>query len=67
VFVGSGDGPCAILALGGRTGEGVVYPRADVALQHDAGVQDETRDPKEAYARFREDTDVAYREGWLPG
>ena len=27
VFVGAGDGPCAILAVGTRSGGGVVYPR----------------------------------------
>jgi uncharacterized cupin superfamily protein len=42
VFVGAGDGPCAILAVGGRSSRDVVYPRADVALRHLAGVERET-------------------------
>jgi uncharacterized cupin superfamily protein len=66
VFVGAGDGPCAILAIGARAGEEIVYPRADVALRHNAGVEQETRDPKEAYARFAQDVETPYRDGWLP-
>jgi uncharacterized cupin superfamily protein len=65
VFVGAGDGPCAILAIGARGGEGIVYPRADVALRHGAGVDEEAPDPKVAYARFAEDVDTPYRDGWL--
>jgi len=67
VFVGAGDGPCAILAVGTRQGTGVVYPRSDVALRQHAGVEQETRDPKEAYAKIRPDVEVPYRDGWLEG
>jgi uncharacterized cupin superfamily protein len=66
VFVGAGDGPCAILAVGGRSSRDVVYPEAEVARKHGAGVAKTTRDGKEAYAAFRQDVDVPYREGWLP-
>ena len=66
VFIGAGDGPCAILAVGGRSSRDVVYPEAEVARKHGAGVAKTTRDGKEAYASFREDVDVPYREGWLP-
>ncbi len=31
VFVGAGDGPCAILAIGARMGRDIVYPRAEAA------------------------------------
>jgi uncharacterized cupin superfamily protein len=65
VFVGAGDGPCAILAVGARASRDVVYPRADVALRHGAGVEEETPDPRKAYARFAEDVDTKYRNGWL--
>ena len=55
VFVGSGDGPCLILAVGVRSkGRGLRYPVNDVALKHGAGVEEETSDPKVAYARFTE-------------
>jgi uncharacterized cupin superfamily protein len=54
VFVGAGDGPCAVLMVGARPDVGVVYPVADVALRHGAGVTRETRSPDEAYAPFPE-------------
>jgi uncharacterized cupin superfamily protein len=65
VFVGAGSGPCAILAVGGRSGTGVVYPRAEVALRHGAGVEQETTSGEEAYASFPDDTETPYRDGWL--
>jgi uncharacterized cupin superfamily protein len=53
VFVGTGDAACLILAVGARAkGRGLRYPVNDVALRHRAGVETETSDPKEAYARF---------------
>ena len=67
VFVGAGDGPCALLAVGTRAGKDVVYPRADLALHHDAGVEQETREPREAYAEMKPDVEVGYRDGWLEG
>ena len=66
VFVGAGDGPCAILAVGSRTGGDVVYPESELAQRYGAGAERETRDPKEAYAKFGEDVAAGYREGWLP-
>jgi len=51
IFVGAGDGPCVIFMAGGRTGEKrITYPRSDLALRHGAGVEQETTDPREAYA-----------------
>ena len=67
VLVGAGSGPCTILAVGSRTGGGVIYPASELAQRHGAGVEAETRDPGEAYARFRPDADVEHREDWLPG
>jgi uncharacterized cupin superfamily protein len=67
VFVGAGDGPCAILAVGTRSGGGVVYPRSELALRHRAGVERETHEAREAYAEIPPDTEVPYRDGWLPG
>ena len=53
VFVGAGSGPCAILMVGARASEdGIRYPVSDVALKHGAGVEVETPEPREAYARF---------------
>ena len=49
VFVGAGDGPCAILFVGARPHGEVVFPVDAVAGRHGAGVERETRDPREAY------------------
>ena len=54
--VGAGDGPCVIFMTGARVGwpdKGIVYPRSELALKHDAGVERETTVPREAYARSR--------------
>ena len=52
-FVGTGDGPCVIFMTGARReGDTIVYPRSEPALAHAAGVETETPDPREAYARF---------------
>src|ERR1700760_667812 len=59
VFVGAGSGPCAVLAVGTRLTDGVIYPRSELALRHGAGVERETRDPREAYAEIPPDTEVA--------
>jgi uncharacterized cupin superfamily protein len=67
VFVGAGAGPCTILAVGGRTGGDVIYPNSQLAERHGAGVEQETADPDEAYARFRPDAGAQYRDGWLTG
>jgi uncharacterized cupin superfamily protein len=65
VFVGSGDGPCIILAIGGRQYDEVVYPVSELAQCHDAGVATETAQPAEAYARYADPIDVPFRHEWL--
>ena len=66
VFVGAGDGPCAILAVGGRTIREVVYPESELAQRRGAGVANETNSPQEAYANNKPDTEIPYRDGFLP-
>jgi uncharacterized cupin superfamily protein len=66
VFVGAGDGPCAILAVGARTGGGVVYPVSEVALEHRAGVEKEATAGAQAYAGLPPDEDAEFQEAWLP-
>jgi len=66
VFVGAGDGPCAILAVGARSGGDVLYPVSELARRHGAGVERETREPAEAYAHRRPNVPVDYRERWPP-
>jgi uncharacterized cupin superfamily protein len=66
VFVGAGDGPCALLAMGTRLTDSVIYPASDLALRHGAGVTRETRDPATAYADLPDDVEIPYQPGWLP-
>ena len=72
MIVGTGDGPCVVLAVGARDhlGEdcnGGAYTVDESALRHGAGVGEETSDPGQAYARFPETEPTRYRDGWLPG
>lgn len=68
VFVGAGDGPCAILMVGGRRADGAVrYPAEPAAQRHGAAVDRETDSPKHAYARFGGLAAAGYRPGDLPG
>jgi uncharacterized cupin superfamily protein len=69
-IVGAGSGPAVILAVGAREhqagDEWGAYPLDEAAARHNAGAERETRDPKEAYARFPERRPSRYRDGWLP-
>jgi uncharacterized cupin superfamily protein len=61
IFVGAGDGPCVVFMAGSRRPpeeKGILYPRSELALRHDAGALEDTTVPAEAYARFPR---------WLPG
>jgi uncharacterized cupin superfamily protein len=66
VFVGAGDVPCGILAVGARARDAIVYPVSEPASRHGAGVETETPDPKQAYAPFGRAADAPYR-GQLDG
>ncbi len=67
VFVGAGDGPCAVLMVGARPkDEALLYPVVDVARRHGAGVAEETRSGREAYAPFGRSTSQPYPDGALP-
>jgi uncharacterized cupin superfamily protein len=67
VIVGAGDGPAVVLAVGSRGGrKGIVYPVAAAAVDHGAGVDEETTKRVEAYAKFPRSTRSRYRDGWLP-
>ena len=60
VFVGAGDAPCVLLGTGARRkGRALVYPVSGTARKHGAGVDVETGDPAEAYARFPPSTPVS--------
>jgi uncharacterized cupin superfamily protein len=64
-------GPCVVLAVGSRLHgdenvNGGAYVVDELALRHGAGVEEETSDPKQAYARFPEPEKVPYPDGMLP-
>ena len=53
IFVGAGDGPCALLMVGARSEEeSILYPVSELAAQYGASVEVETPDPDAAYADF---------------
>ena len=80
-IVGAGDSPCVVLAVGARehhttigpdgrlqgTDDWGAYTVDEAALRHGAGVEQETNDAAEAYARFPEPEPTRYGDGWLPG
>jgi uncharacterized cupin superfamily protein len=59
VFVGAGDGPCAVLMIGARRGQRLHYPVNELAARYDASVAEPTDDPAEAYADW-------HAEPWKP-
>jgi uncharacterized cupin superfamily protein len=68
-IVGAGSRPAAILAIGARERQDGAdwggYPYSRLAMKHDASAEDETTDPKVAYARFPSGTPTEFREDWL--
>jgi uncharacterized cupin superfamily protein len=55
VFVGAGDGPCAILMIGLRPKEEeLLYPVSELAAKYGASVETETNDPDVAYDGWRQ-------------
>ena len=71
VIVGAGEGRCAVLAVGARdlsTGPNWGgYTVDETALRHNAGVEQETTDPRQAYASVPRRQPTRYVDGWLPG
>jgi uncharacterized cupin superfamily protein len=69
-IIGAGSAPCLVLAVGARDRpkgqEWGAYTVDETALRHGAGVQRETTEGSEAYARFPPWELTRYRDGWLP-
>jgi uncharacterized cupin superfamily protein len=69
-IVAAGDEPCILLAVGARDrSKGPkwgAYSVDETALRRGAGVEQETTDADEAYARFGRGKLTRYQEGWLP-
>jgi len=53
VFVGAGDGPCAVLMIGSRREDAAHYPVNAVAAKYGASASTATDEPAEAYAEWR--------------
>jgi uncharacterized cupin superfamily protein len=70
IIVGAGEVPCAVLAVGAREHQAGAdwggYTVDEVALRHGAGVDQETTQADEAYARLPNREPTRCREGWLP-
>jgi uncharacterized cupin superfamily protein len=66
IFVGAGEGPCAILMIGGRREPGIHYPVSEIAARYDASVKVPTDDPAEAYADWGQEQWRAVPSHWPP-
>ena len=70
IIVGAGDGPCVVLAVGSREhqrGENWgAYTVDETALPHGVGVEEETTDRAEAYARAPKAEWTSCQEGGFP-
>ncbi len=67
VFVGAGDGPCAILMVGGRRGEGSRLPGGrDGAEARRRGERRRRPNPRLRTHGFRRTPNAPYRDGDLP-
>ena len=53
IFVGAGEGPCAVLMVGTRSeDEGLFYPVSELAARYGASAETATASPDDAYAAF---------------
>jgi mannose-6-phosphate isomerase-like protein (cupin superfamily) len=67
ILVGAGDGPAFVIAVGGRVGPtNPVYLVEPVAEKYGASVEQETTDPKEAYASVAKAEPTPFRVEFLP-
>ena len=64
VFVGGGEGPCAVLMIGSRREVAAHYPVSEVAAKYDASVEEPTDDPAVAYAEWRREPRRAAENPW---
>ncbi|MCD6015560.1 MAG: cupin protein [Solirubrobacterales bacterium] len=69
IVVGAGEAPCAVIGVGAREHQAGAdwggYSVDEAALRHGAGVERETNDAGEAYARLPRREPIGYRHGWL--
>jgi uncharacterized cupin superfamily protein len=67
VFIGAGEGPCAVLMIGSRREDAAHYPVNDVAAKYDASAAETTDDPAEAYADWHREPWSATANPWPLG
>lgn len=71
VIVGAGNGQCLVIAVGARD-KSVGNPNwggytvDEVAKRHGVSVDEDTNEPKVAYAHLPRREPTSYRDGWLP-
>ena len=66
IFVGAGDGPCAILMVGTRSeGKELHYPVDETAARYGASAPEETTSPREAYSDWAGPYELV-RGDWPP-
>jgi hypothetical protein len=71
VIVGAGSAPSVVVAVGARIDsvdnpDWGGYTVDETARKHDAGVEQETTVPAEAYAHLQKRQPARYQDGWLP-
>ena len=64
VFVGAGEGPCAVLMIGSRREDSVHYAVNELAARYDASVREPTDEPAEAYADWSDEPRSAAANPW---
>jgi uncharacterized cupin superfamily protein len=64
VFVGAGDGPCAVLMIGSRREVAAHYPVSEVAARYDASAEEATDDPAVAYVEWRKEPRAPAPNPW---
>jgi uncharacterized cupin superfamily protein len=67
VFVGAGEGPCAVLMIGSRREDAAHYPVSEVAARYGASAASPTDEPAEAYADWRREPWVQAPNPWPLG
>jgi uncharacterized cupin superfamily protein len=67
IFVGAGEGPCAVLMIGSRRVDAAHYPVNELAAKYDASATTETDDPAEAYADWRQEPWQRIESPWPLG
>ena len=66
VFVGAGEGPCAILMIGARPDVELRYPASELAAKYGASAVEDTEVPGDAYADWPGEYKPV-RLPWPPG